>query len=189
MGTLRYEGKHCYMKSTMALTKNYINPCKSIATKHQYMQCLHLMTDNYLENNTEFSKSSTQIPLEKLDAEVKSEIDRIPLVTSHVSVSNSVTYHGLSYDVGAAIVTGYSNDNYNIGVIENILYINCQIYFVHSPMSIYQYSPHSHGYILQKTSKCCIISRDNLLSPFPLPLYSIENDRYILSLKHFLQHT
>lgn len=57
--TLRFEGKHAYMKSIMSRSKNYRNTCKTMARRHQYMQCLHHLSDSYLvEGEVTFTKSS-----------------------------------------------------------------------------------------------------------------------------------
>ena len=52
--TMRYEAKHNYFKKLAQNTGNYINLSRTLAKRHQYLQCYyHLSGDAMFEKNTE----------------------------------------------------------------------------------------------------------------------------------------
>lgn len=72
--TLRFEGKHSNLKSIFSTCKNYRNPCLTIATRHQYLQCLHNMNNNFLsEPNPKFAKKVIYTPVSKLNTDVQTD--------------------------------------------------------------------------------------------------------------------
>jgi len=49
--TLRFESKHNYFKELANRTKNRRNICKSLATRHQYLQCLYHTSEDFLQRS------------------------------------------------------------------------------------------------------------------------------------------
>ena len=49
------------------------------------------------------------------------------------------------------------------------------------------YSAHLNSYIVKESDKLSVISVDELCSPFSLPAYAVKDNRYIITLNHFIQ--
>ena len=47
--TLRFDGKHNYFKELSYRSKNRVTICKTLASRHQQMQSVHHMKENFLE--------------------------------------------------------------------------------------------------------------------------------------------
>ena len=76
--TLRFEGKHSNLKSIFSTSKNFKNPCLFIATRHQYLQSLHNMNNNFwVEDNVTFNKKYVSVDLNKLDDNLCKQVQDI----------------------------------------------------------------------------------------------------------------
>ena len=184
--TLRYESKHSYMKSTMKMTKNYRNPCKTMAMKHQYLQCLHHMTEDYLHSSIDFSNNAEMIRYDDLEIEIQFALcEKFGILESIRNVKHA-TYEGISYSTGIAIISAHDRD-WEIGCLKYIIHINCEIYFVLQKLTT-SYSRHLHCYVTSKSSIYLVKHIKNLLSPFPLPLYTASENKHFLIFRHYIQN-
>ena len=48
--TLRFESKHGYFKNCIATSRNKLNVCKSMATRHQMLMYLHYKEELYFSS-------------------------------------------------------------------------------------------------------------------------------------------
>lgn len=64
--TMRFEGKHNYFKEAANRTKDKIHICKTLETRHQYMQCLHYASQNYLSSEVIDTRNGNIIPVRLL---------------------------------------------------------------------------------------------------------------------------
>lgn len=91
----------------------------------------------------------------------------------------SVTYQGICYNKNAAVVYAYDNE-YLFGNIENIVYVNGCLHFILKWFETVQFMQHIHAYVLKETNKFCSVNSSTLLSPFPLPIYSYDNNMVVI---------
>ena len=104
--TLRYEAKHSNLKTIFSTSKNYVNPCLSIAKRHQYLQSLHIRDTNFFpENNPQFSKKHDTIPLDIFDDNINAQINNIhPIEIEEFTCYKFVKMNGITYEVDNIIV-------------------------------------------------------------------------------------
>ena len=184
--TLRFEGKHSYFKSVIARSKNYINCCKTMAERHQHLQCLHHLSSSYLNDEVAtFSKQSKQVPVALLDHSIANAVSEVTGINVNINLCSSVKYNGITYKSKMALVIDNVND-YEFGEIHKVTSVGGSVYCIIKLLSIDHFSCHYHSYIVSKTDQILFLKLSSLLSPFPLSLYESGDGKYFLPLKHYI---
>lgn len=182
--TLRFEGNHSKLKSIFSTCKNYINPCLTIATRHQYLQSLHNMNDEFLlENKENFSKKFTIVPLNDFDNNMQQQILSISNKDDFLITFKSCELSGVTYKVDTVLITGYDCD-YEFGIIKYVIKLNGCVYFILRQTVIVEFNTHLHAYILSENKSFLLVKRSDLLSPFALPSYVTEIGELVVRMLH-----
>ena len=186
--TLRFEAKHAYFKNIMCRSKNYINPCKTLANKHQYLQCLYHQSKNYLaDGETEFKKLS-HMSMDDLEPTIAEQIAILCDLTDigQLTMSKELIYNGLTYSEKYVVIYTY-NSEYKFARIKGIFSAKDDIYLIVNALDIEQFSVHLHAYFLINSGYTIIQKINSLLSPFPIPVYE-RNSKQVVILPHFVQY-
>ena len=185
--TLRFEGKHAYFKKIMKCTKNFVNPCKTMAVRHQYLQCFHHQSICYLqENEHDFGKKARVIDTMSLDPEIKSTVKNVLDLFPQVTASSYLKYQGITYDKNTAVLLSYKDD-YVFGRIQQIFLAN-KIYLLIKKYTTLYFSLHMHAYVLKPSQEMEIILLSELLSPVSVPVYSTSDQSIdIVIMRHHVQ--
>lgn len=184
--TLRFEGKHVIFKSIMSNTKNFKNTTKTMAEAHQQQQCYYNTFPNYLSFEQEITLKLDQLSINSMDEGLIDIINnKFDPDNFNILTCKTLTYEGVTYLKSHVLVIGYAND-LEFGQICAIVK-HCSIwYFVVNVLDIVEYSVHFHNYVVNETSNYSVISLNNLVTPFPSPVYSCDNKKMV-SLRFYIQ--
>jgi hypothetical protein len=182
--TLRFEGKHSNLKSIFAKCKNYRNPCLTIATRHQYLQALHHMNENFLVTDIEPCNKGATIALNMMDKSISNEISPIIGEESTITLREYICISGITYRRGLGVLIGYDVD-YLFGIIENVFSHQNKLYLIIQLTSVKEYNSHIHSYVIENSNKFCVKCVDVLYNKMPLSIYkSSHNMCQYISLNH-----
>ena len=108
--TLRYEGKHSYFKNIMRKTKNFKSPLLTMATHHQYMQCLYLQNSDYLPPPSRTFRNN--VKKATLEENILDAVDSFtPDLADTLQYYASVDCDGIKYTSNQAVVLNNMNSN------------------------------------------------------------------------------
>lgn len=189
LSTLRFEGKHAYLKSSIASSKNYRNPCLTMATKHQYLQSYHHQGNYYLQFDAKKYIKGTSVPLVNMNENLIELITpKVALgIQSVLKVYNSVLYNGIKYERGNVVVVGFSGDDYQFAFIENVTELQNRPWLIVRTCETLYFDAHKHGYVLKLDGNMRIENVDNLFNIFTLPAYQLSTNYYFTILSYFIQ--
>ena len=183
--TLRFESKHSSLKSVFSNCKNFINPCYTIADRHQYLQSLHHMEKDFiLEDYSEFSRKFSLVTVSSMNCELIEQIEN-KHSSETLKMYKSVESCGITYELGNVLLYG-CDDEYQFGLIENITCISNSLYFILKKCDIVEFNTHLHGYILQVNDNYLLLDKKNVFSPFSLPAYKTQDNELYVRLHHFV---
>ena len=186
--TLRFEGKHSNLKSIFGTCKNFRNPCLTIATRHQYLQKLYHLNEEYLiEEKTDFKKKSADTLISILDKDLRRQLNLVDCESDSITLLTTVEYNGITYSKGSAVVLDCTDETISFALIENITYVKGSIYFILFDLNILEFSEHLHAYVLMKTDNFLLKKIDDLISSYPLSVYTSETGDKVIFLHHFIR--
>lgn len=188
--TLRYEGKHSNLKSLFGSSKNYKNPCLSIARRHQYLQSLHHHNSNFLEDeNIQTRKfGSNDSPVNLLPSKIKSLFANID-PEQNISLMTKVVYNGLSYEEDGIIVLAFDyQSSYSFGKIHYVVLLKGILHLVVESLDTSNYCQHIHSYQLKEKNDPSfqLIQIGSLLIPNILSPY-YHQDGIVVNLPYFIR--
>ena len=160
----------------------------TIATRHQYLQCLHNLNNNFLiEDNVTFPNKHISKPVSELNDNHRAQVWKIvhPHFYESIPIAKRVEFNGINYEMGNVVITKYDSD-YEFGVIENITYLNGCIWLIIRCTDVTEFNTHIHSYILDVREGKLILKISNLLSLQSLPAYRSETNELIVRLLHFV---
>ena len=185
--TLRYESKHCYMKSTMVNNKNYRNVCLSIAQQHQYHQAYQHMSNEYLPSGSPSFTKMCAAP--KFNDQEVCAIKEVISVPTSVKYSRSVTAHGITYSTNHCVLVRFDSE-FVFAKVNYCTMYNGSVYLLTNTLETLHYENHLNAFALRGSSRYELVKSDDLLSVFSLPLYDADdstNAHYLTVMKHFVQ--
>lgn len=186
--TLRFEGKHSYLKSIIVKSKNYVNTCKSMIMRHQFLQCHHGLSTNYVQHDEpDFSKISHKCNIESLSPPIKLVV--APFVhpnETDIITYNFVSMNGIRYQTGAVVIIN-SRDDHEFAMIVKIIQSKGDIFLLLKSLKMIEFSCVLNCYHLCEARSYMMSSISNLFSPFPISCYRTEIDTFLLVMPHFIQ--
>lgn len=187
--TLRFEGKHNYFKELVYRTKNKRNICKTLAKRHQYMQCLYNSGDRYLSDGGLDTASGGVMPVRLLLPEVQALLRPLLLHEEQVFQSKSVTRHGIKYTVGNCIIMECSTDLLGFARIEHCFSINGFPFLLCCKLKTVNFDRHFYAYIVANENESAyhLIPISDLVDTQPLGLYRSKYstcEHYMVVLKY-----
>jgi len=157
---------------------------KTLAKKHQYKHCLYLHNSaSYLHKQHMSTSGGRQVSVLTLPEEVK-ELVMSLTNSDNVYQCRSVVVDGLTYAVDMAVVLGVSNNEICFAQICDIFVISGQSHLVIRDLNDVEYLWHYHLYLCKLSSSLAAVCVSDLLDPFPLPVYSSDDGRLCIVLKH-----
>jgi len=185
--TMRFEGKHCYLKHVVKRAHNMKNILNTVATRHQFLQSYHLQS-NYFKDGIDFS-ADTDIPVACLPTDVQQQVnDMLGSSGASVGTAKNVAVKGLTYAVGMFVSYGSAGGLPGFGKIKNILLINSLLYLLLHLGDCY-FHEHFRAYEFRSTDVHQIVSVSDLNDYHPLPGYNnyctVAGDRILIVPKCF----
>ena len=152
MQCMKYELKHGFSKRLASINCNFRNICKSVACKHQVLQCA-AWSGSDLRNTFECASGSTiyvqlLVGYEAVKECLQLDDDSEVFVTSHIVI------FGLSYRKGQFVITRVRDDILQFCQICSIIVVGKttdEIYFVLQKYQTNGYIARVHGYEINET--------------------------------------
>ena len=192
--SMRFEGKHGFFKRVSHVTCNFRNICKTMAYRHQIMQCYTFMCGSMLSHNTEIGPGYNTF-LANLEGykDIQSGLAGIPLFTE-LYVPARVTVKGTLYRSGMSVFMSYDEDGEPLfGLLKNIFVLeqtgSSQIKFVVQKWETLGYDKHLFAYSVIRTKDLTVIDVKELLDHHPLHAvksYRERDDNKYISLHYRL---
>jgi len=182
--SFRFESKHGYFKDITVRMKCRKNILKTLAKKHQYKHCLYLHDSaSYLHKQHISTSGGRLVSVLTLPEEVKALVLSL---TNNDSVFQcvSVIVDGLTYAVDMAVVLGISNHEISFAQICDIFVSSGQPHLIIRHLNDVEYLRHYHLYSCKLSSSLAAVHVSDLFDPFPLPIYSSDDARLCIVLKH-----
>ena len=184
---MRFEGKHGVFKRVSQVTCNFRNICKTMAYRHQIMQCYTFMCASMLTSSTEIGPGYTTF-LANLEGyeDIQSGLTGIPLFTE-LYVPTRVTVKGTSYRSGMTVFMSYEDGEPLFGLIKTILVLeqtgSSQIKFVVQKWETVGFDRHLFAYSVIPSKDLTLIDVKELLDHHPLHALNSyrehDNTKYI----------
>ena len=183
--TLRYEAKHSYFKEIARRTKNMKNICKTLASRHQFLQCHFNSAKNFLEHDNLEMNHVSSLSLATLHPDIHTLVHNLTAVGSDSLVqAQSVTLDGVKYSKGSTVVLDIQDGFCHFGRIDIIIIHDDIAHFVTNKLKTLEFCRHYHAYIVFDSYHIFdVVKVENLLDYYPLEIYKVGNTSYI-PLKH-----
>lgn len=182
---MRFEAKHYYFIRTLRTVNNYINPCATLATRHQYNMAYRLISDTaFLKEDLTIS-STTVVDIQFLSDMVREGLESCGITASEsLHQCHFVKIDGIAYYQKMYVVVKMHEDMPIFGRIDAIFLQSMQPYFL-LMMFHAEYHSHKSGYLLRPENELKVLKPSDLYDYYPLTAYISENKRYVI-LKNFL---
>jgi len=181
--SFRFEGKHGYFKDVAVRMKCRRNVLKSLAKKHQYKHCWHLKSTSYLSREQASNTGGQLVALHSLPKSIQEAV-RLFCKCDHIFTVTGVEVDGIAYSDNMAVAVGVYNYFIKFAQICTMFLKEGSPYLVVCQLENQEYLRHFHLYCGQLSFSFCVLSVNDLVDPFPLPVYKSTNDRLCIVLKH-----
>ena len=185
---MRMESKHQYMKNCIRTSKNFKNPSRTCAVRHQMAQITYGYTGLF---PPKFDVPSTAVSVKDLK---NVKIDVVEEFVSDLRLSQaallpvSVTVFGTKYEAGMilALKKNYVGEM-TVGIIKVIAFWNEQVTF---GCAVYEAFQTKHGYYVssKKIKNLEVVNQSNLADHQPLHRIG-SAERFKFSLHHFVSQS
>ena len=173
--TLRFESKHSSLKTIADRSKNRIDVCKTVASKHQRALALHLHDQGYmsdgriegLQSNTSDRRSAGGCLL--ASAAVNGDI------------GHSVAFNGTSYKRGDVVLV--HEEDVSFGVIKAVAVKEGDVFLALTMLSC-EYDMHLNAYKVGQTDSMKVVPVLELADYHPLKVYQVNDESYVVLMWH-----
>ncbi|PIK50491.1 hypothetical protein BSL78_12620 [Apostichopus japonicus] len=182
--TLRFEGKHNYFKETARTSKNRKNVCKTLATRHEYMQATYHGSQNFLTEDALTHSKGDLYPVRLLPQTIQAQV--LLLVGGNESVYSvgKVCYNGSFYSKGLAVAV----EEGSFGKIDMCFLITDEVFLLCRMSERVQYISHVHAFnkesdnFLKKFSQFCegILFENINASSIKICPYDLQCHKFLL---------
>ena len=146
---MRFEAKHQYFKRFAAMMRNFRNVALSLATRHQYLQCLEFSVDSFLQEEGTLN-DCTQVSGRNLPRLLQRTLNDIIIVQDdlELSKSSSVTLESMTYSENDVIVLDivHAEDIPIFGKVKYLLRHDTVWYVCTKVYRTVQFRRHLHAY-------------------------------------------
>lgn len=181
--SFRFEGKHGYFKDVAVRMKCRRNVLKSLAKKHQYKHCWHLKSSSYLSRQQVPNTGGQLVPLHSLPKSIQEAV-MLFSKCDHIFTMTGAEVDGIAYTSGMAVAVGVCNYDIKFAQICTMFLEDGIAYLVVCQLDNQEYLRHFHLYCAKLSSSFYVLSVNDLVDPFPLPVYKNVDDRLCIVLKH-----
>lgn len=185
---MRFESKHGFFKRVSQITCNFKNICKTMAFRHQMMQCYAFLSDSVFAQNTEVGPDQCAF-LATLGGfrDIQSGLEGLPPQTE-VFVPAWVKVRGTEYRPGMTVLLSYRPDGEpEFGLMQTIVAINTVIKLIVQRWDMVGFERHFFAYEVQPTECVEAIDVTHLLDYHPLhAMHSLKeaDDNLYISLRY-----
>lgn len=171
--TLRFEAKHSYFKELAQRNKCKKNLCKSLATRHQFMQCVSQRQQSFLQSDKLDSCGGEMVPMVLLKNEIQNLLS--PFLNGLIDVfqCNSIAFRGIKYIQNCFLVTGFRESLFQFLRIEHCYVINSVPYIIGKLMHTTGFSRHHYGFTVEEGNTYRIVKLDQIVDAQTLGKYKI----------------
>ena len=161
---------------------------KTLALRHQFYMYLFHKQENLLVPDEPVTTYSKEVLVNLLDGPYQNAIRH---VTSNdlVTLSKSVTFEGLIYDQGCAVVLSAADDTFAFACICQNFFIDNKLYLLCENLSTVGFNRHYNSYEVSFTNEFEVYTVDELYDNHPLGIYDVRNlrDCHLVTLKYNLR--
>ena len=180
--TLRFESKHTYFKQCARKLQNFINPCKTLAERHQLLQAYY-SAGSLFPPCVQFEKG-VQFHFDTFSAEIQRATEGFHFSPKSSSVTYNVTLKGTQYKKGQYVVISRNEDYTNFGKIILIIVSNgTDVHFVTQNYSSFFLIELGLFQLNNSCDKMYCTHSSELSDYYPLPSYKV-NGKILISLHH-----
>ncbi|KAE8741222.1 hypothetical protein FOCC_FOCC013256 [Frankliniella occidentalis] len=179
--TLRFEAKHQFFKRAMKSSKNFINPLKSLAVRHELFQAFVRTGADFRCDIQLFGDS--EFVINNYNEKIQHAVLHCNLNQSRECVRAIVK--GTTYQKGNVVVIRQSGYQYQVelGGIVLIIYDNNDKLYLLFEKKKSEFVPHLRVYELHSTMSYECVCVDDLFSYQSLYVYKINGHQFV-KLKH-----
>lgn len=182
---MRMESKHQYMKNCVRTSKNFINPSKTCASRHQMAQITYAYTGLFPPKFDVPHEAASISELKVMKNDVRDEFVRNLSIGEDALLPTNVTVFGTKYEAGMVLVLDKrSFGELTVGLLKVIAYWKEQVYFgctvfeaVQSKLGFYVTS--------KKIKNLEVVNHSKLADHHPLHRIGTA-ERFSFSLHHFV---
>lgn len=177
---MRFESYHQKIKRVLSISKNFKNPCLTVAKRIQYSKCWEMMSSDILCEKTSFRGATTtklinapqNVLLSLSDSFISSNADK------SIQLVNTLNHDSRKYLTGCVEVAAYTDEFPTLCLITHIF--ECEDWFLSGTvLKVSHFSRHFHSYVVQQTDQRIAFRAGSELTSHCLDIYQIESQSYV----------
>lgn len=167
--SMRFEAKHGFFKRISHVTCNFKNICKTMAFRHQMMQCYSLLSGSVFKSETEVGPGhSTLLAVMDGFGNVQSGIEDFPPFTE-TFIPAWIRVNGTQYKPGMTVFLSYTADGEpQFGLVKKILVLDHSVKLVVQKWDTVGFERHFFAYGVITTTNVFAVDLSSLLDHHPL---------------------
>jgi hypothetical protein len=181
---MRMEAKHQYFKNCIRTSKNFINPTKTCAIRHQRAQITFGFNGLFprkfdVPANAALAREVIQVTF---DPFMKMFLAAVSL---EALIPTTITIYGTKYEVGMIVVIEKKDfGKLQVGVLRAFAFMEKKALFCCTAFEAVQ-SKHGYYVVTKKVKDLEVLNQSNLADPYPLQRIG-SADRFSFCLHHFI---
>ena len=191
---MMFEGKHGYFKRIAQTMCNFKNPCMTLSSRHQLLECWHLRSRGYVGESVTSHWSVKTVAVEQLTPTLRERLTTFLESTVHIQLPydahlqrvNRLLHDSVAYSVGDFFVIDLVCGE-NVPVFMKILHIfgfRGLWYICGQVYSSAEYVGHKHAYRLENSKHWNVMVPGQERDYHALDAYTDENDDSFVTLQH-----
>ncbi|CAN7950584.1 unnamed protein product, partial [Ixodes hexagonus] len=178
LSSMRFEAKHQYFRSLARKTRNFINVCRTLSTRHQLYKMYHLS-----QPKARIATSGCkQVPFEELPELLQDRLQQLELGSAQVTAVNSVTMSQRTFRKECVLpLMAFDDDLPDFAEVTMIVISNERVFIFATILQTRFFDDHFHAYIVDYTTHAVVIEAYCHKSEFHdlLSVYRLNNKRYV----------
>lgn len=151
---MRFEAKHQYFKSLARKTRNFINICRTLSTRHQLYEMYHLSQP--IEQI--ITSGCKRVPFEELPELLQDRLQELELWSAQVTTVNSVTMSQRTFRKEyVLLLTAFDDDLPDFAEVTMIVISNERVLIVATILQTRFFYDHFHAYVVEYTTHAVVI--------------------------------
>lgn len=184
--TMRFEAKHLYMKRILQSAKNFKNPCKTLAIKHELrMACLSIGVS--LSNFEYVVPECLPVEILSFPEDIGDQLRTLKITSQVLQTCQHISIRNITYKIGMFVMLEFQNEEPVFGCISEIIVHNNSAVFV-SVVNKSEFCEHLSAYEVTATPTRSVKLQTELASFYPLTCYKVSERSYVV-LKYFVPDT
>ncbi|CAN8029645.1 unnamed protein product, partial [Ixodes persulcatus] len=153
LSSMRFEAKHQYFKSLARKTRNFINICRTLSTRHQLYEMYHLS-----QPKEQITTSGCKwVPFEELPELLQGRLHELELWSAQVTTVNSVTMSQWTFRKECVLpLAAFDDDLPDFAEVTMIVISNERVFIVATILQTRFFDDHFHAYVVDYTTHVVI---------------------------------